>query len=72
MAGGGGGVCISAPFSHKPVDLEAWKADAVLDEESEVLGLLEKGRAGGDCTHLPSPHQESPKCPPVFVMGVRV
>lgn len=51
--------CVSARFSHEPGDLEAWKADAVLDEESEVLGLSEKGRAGGDSTHSPAPPQES-------------
>lgn len=66
------GACVSAPFSHKPVDLEAWKADAVLDEECEVLGLLEKGRTGGHHTHLLSSPQESPMCPTVFVMGMGV
>lgn len=66
---GEGGFCISASLSHKPVDLEAWKADAVLDEESEVLGLLEKGRAGGDCTHLPSPPQESAQKPTSVCYG---
>lgn len=56
--------CISICFSREPVDLEAWKADAVLDEESEVLGLSEKSRAGGDHTYSLPPPQENPVCPP--------
>lgn len=53
-----------ALFSHKPVDLETWKTDAVLDEESEVLSFSEKGRAGGDKTHSPPSSHEFPMCLP--------
>lgn len=35
-----------------PVDLEAWKADAVLDEEGEVLSLTEKSRSWDLVIHL--------------------
>ena len=55
---------------HEPGDLEAWKADAVLDEESEVLGLLEKGRAGGDHTHSPPSPPESLVSPREMGWGV--
>lgn len=35
-----------------PVDLEAWKADAVFDEEGEVLSLMKKSRAWDLVIHL--------------------